>query len=150
MARQRGNTLMPNVVSPLRAALLSLTLVCSCGAHAQSPRSNASEVEAVVRAFHEALQSGNVPAVKRLLAADSVILESGQLESRDEYLRHHLAADIEFAKAVPSRVLSSEATINGDTAWVRSVSATAGTFRNRPIKLARAELVVLTRTGSTW
>jgi len=140
---------MPKV-SSLRVALLSLTLACPYGSHALLPHSNASEVEAVVRSFHDALRSGNVAAVKQLLAEDSVILESGRLESRDEYLSHHLADDIEFAKAVPSRVLRSEATINGETAWVRSVSAAAGTFRNRPVKLAGAELVVLTRLGSMW
>jgi len=106
--------------------------------------------EAVVRSFHEALLSGNVAQVKELLAADATIIESGQVESRDEYLSHHLSADIEFAKAVPSQLVSSQTMTNGATAWVRSTSTSSGTFRNRAVSLVSAELVVLTQSGSSW
>ena len=120
------------------------TLYCA-GAHAQPPAA-----ADVARSFHEALRTGNVTLVQQLLAADAVIIEGGQVESRDEYLRHHLAADIEFAKAVPSRLVGSQTTLNGATAWVRSANSSTGTFRHRPIRLAGAELMVLTQTASSW
>lgn len=103
-----------------------------------------------MRSFHEALRSGNVGVVQQLLAPDAVVLESGRLESRDEYLSHHLPADIEFAKTVPSQVQRMETTISGDTAWVKSTSVSTGTFRDRPVKLAGAELMVLTRKAAAW
>lgn len=134
----------------LRVLLFSLSLYCAFGAQAQSVVPGATGAEAVVRSFHEALRNGNVALVERLLAPDAVIIESGQLESRSEYLRHHLPADIEFAKAVPSRMLGVQSTVNGETAWVRSTSASQGIFRDRPVKLDSAELVVLTRKGPTW
>lgn len=72
------------------------------------------------------------------------------MESREEYLKHHLSADIVFAKAVPSKTLRSEATVSGQTAWVRSATSSQGKFRNRNIKITGAELVVLTRTSTAW
>jgi len=127
--------------------LLAFALVCAA---AQAQSADVQKVEATVRSFHQALRSGNVSAVQPLLAADAVVLESGQQESRDEYLNHHLAADIEFAKAVPSQVQRMETSISGDTAWVRSTSVSSGMFRNKPVKLAGAELMVLTRKGAAW
>lgn len=101
-------------------------------------------------AFHDALRRGDEEAVKQLLAADAAILENGHIESRSDYLRRHLGADIDFAKAVPSEVTGSEATVSGDTAWVHSSSVAQGKFRDRVIKLTSAELVVLTRAAAGW
>ena len=117
---------------------------------AQPSAPEAVAAQAVVRAFHEALRRGDAAAVQRLLAADAVVLESGQMESREEYLRHHLSADIEFAKAAPSKVTASEALVSGQVAWVRSTSVSQGKFRDRAIKLNGAELVVLTRGATAW
>lgn len=117
---------------------------------AQPSDAEAQAAQAVVRAFHEALRRADVPAIQQLLAPDAVVLEGGHLESREEYLRHHVSADIEFAKAVPATVTASTATVSGQTAWVRSTSVSQGTFRGRAIKLTGAELVVLTRAAAVW
>lgn len=135
---------------PLFAALACLCFVFSDAALAQSTDREAKAAEEAVRSFHEALQLGDEAAVKRLLAPDAVILESGSLETRDEYLRHHLKADIEFNRSVPTEVSAVTATVSGLTAWVRSTSVSQGTFRDRPIKVAGAELMVLTRGAAGW
>lgn len=134
----------------LRLALVCALLSLAGAAWAQPADPEALAAQAVVRAFHEALRKGDVAAVERLLASDAVVLEGGELESRQEYLRHHLGADIEFARAVPSKVTSSEATVAGQAAWVRSTTVAQGTFRNRTMKLVGAELVVLTRGAVAW
>ena len=54
-------------------------------------------------AFHAALAAGDSAAALALLAPDAVVLESGEVETRAEYAAHHLAADIEFSRAVPSQ-----------------------------------------------
>ena len=131
-------------------------LICSCGlsvagsVFAQQSDADALAAQAAVRSFHDALRRGDAKAIQDLLATDAVILESGHVESRLEYLRHHLSADIEFARAVPSRLIRSEATVSGQTAWVRSATVSQGKFRKRNIKLSGAELVVLTRAASGW
>jgi ketosteroid isomerase-like protein len=103
-----------------------------------------------VRAFHQALAAGDSVGALRLLAADAVILESGGRESRDEYAAHHLAEDIEFARAVPIGRSALQVTVSGDVAWVSSTGRLNGTFQARPVDLAIAELMVLSRTAAGW
>ena len=62
---------------------------------------DSSDVAATVDRFHAALSAGDSTGALALLADDAVILESGGVETRDEYRSHHLPADIAFAQAVP-------------------------------------------------
>lgn len=134
--------LTPRLILPLLLATIP-----TLGA-AQVPDSTL--VLRAVAAYHDALGRGDSAAALALLAPDAVILESGGRESRDEYRAHHLPADIEFARAVPSRVGPRQVTIVGDVAWVSSTSETTGTFRERPINSTGAELIVLSRTAGGW
>lgn len=137
---------------PIRTLLLALALVA--GGHpatAQSaPTGHDSDVRAVVEQFHAALARGDSTTALALLADDAVILESGGVESRNEYRAHHLPADIAFAMAVPSRPGAREVVVAGDAAWVTSTSVTTGTFEGRAINSVGAELMVLTRTAAGW
>ena len=132
-----------------RALALLLTLAPSVSA-AQATPSDSTSVVRTVSEFHQALARGDSAAALALLAPDVIILESGGREDRDEYRAHHLAADIEFARSVPSRVGPMKVTIVGDVAWVSSTSETSGTFRERPINSAGAELMVLSRQAGGW
>lgn len=131
----------------LAAAVLLAT--SSVDAPAQSPAADSTAVTATVRAFHQAL-AGDSAGALRLLAADAVILESGGRESRDEYAAHHLAEDIEFARAVPVERSALQVTVSGDVAWVSSTSLMRGTYRGRAIDAAGVELMVLSRTATGW
>ena len=140
---------------PHRFGLLLLLLnVCvSAGAKslaAQSTPSDSVAVAGVVDRFHESLARGDSSAALALLAADVVILESGSIERLSDYRSHHLPADIGFAKAVPSTRGAISVIISGDAAWASSTSTTQGTYKDRTINSAGAELVVLTRVGGVW
>ena len=117
---------------------------------AQSPATDSIAVTATVRAFHQVLAAGDSAGALRLLAADAVILESGGRESRDEYAAHHLAEDIEFARAVPIERSALQITVSGDVAWASSTSLMRGTYRNRAIDAAGVELMVLSRATTGW
>ncbi|TSA11879.1 MAG: DUF4440 domain-containing protein [Betaproteobacteria bacterium] len=119
-------------------------------AQAQSPAADSAAATAAVGSFHAALARGDAGAALQLLAPDAVILESGSVETREEYRSHHLPADMEFAQAVPARQGAMQATVSGDVAWVNSSSVTQGTFRGRAINSAGAELMVLSRTAAGW
>lgn len=134
----------------VRTAVFASMLLVAGSLHGQGADKDSANVEAAVGAFHAALHEGDVAAVERLLAPDAVILEGGHRESRAEYLSHHLHADIEFAQAVRSETLGVHSTVLGDVAWVSSTSKTSGTFKDTPVHLVGAELVVLSRTGDGW
>ena len=130
--------------------VIGLCLLAGTQAFAQPTPSDATAVEATVRGFHRALASGDAAGALRLLAADAVILESGARETRDEYAAHHLPEDIEFARAVPMQRGPIQVTVSGNTGWASSTGKLQGIFRTRPIDMAVAELMVLSRTAAAW
>lgn len=136
----------------LAAAGLALTALSTVEPvprqHATSPDSAA--IVATVAAFHHALSTGDAAGALALLAPDAVILESGDLETRTEYAAHHLAADIEFSRAVPSQRVTTRVYQEGAVAWVAAVSTSQGTFRDRPVASQGVELLVLSRTAAGW
>ncbi|HWO94742.1 MAG TPA: DUF4198 domain-containing protein [Dehalococcoidia bacterium] len=137
------------------------TLVFEAGEHgagaersgasrAGTPRSDSSEVANVVARYHEALAVGDSATALSLLASDAVVLESGEMETREEYRSHHLPADIQFARAVRSERSPLRVTLRGDVAWVSSTSTAQGQYRGRAVNSAGAELMVLTREADGW
>ena len=117
---------------------------------AQSSPADSDAVSSTVSGYHAALERGDAAGALRLLAADAVILENGSVETREEYRSHHLPADMEFAQAAPTRRSAMKIAVNGDSAWASSTSVTQGSFRERPINSAGAELMVLSRTRTGW
>lgn len=137
----------------LVATIIAATLLGSPVA-GQAPASatggDAAAVLAVVRGFHDALARGDSAAALSVLAPDVQILESGGLETREEYRRGHLPGDINFARGVPATRAEPQVTVNGDVAWVVGTSRSSGTFRDRQVNSAGAELMVLSRTSDGW
>ena len=129
-------------------AVLALLVAPSAGS-AQSKADSVTAL-ALVERFHQALENGDSLAALDLLAADAVILENGGREDKAEYGRHHLPGDIAFAGAVPSRPGQRRVTVQGDAAWVTSISTTTGEYRGRKIDLQGAELIVLSREPQGW
>jgi ketosteroid isomerase-like protein len=111
---------------------------------------DSAAVTDVVSRYHAALASGDSAAALRLLTPDAIILESGGLETRDEYRKGHLPADIAFAAAVPSQRRVRQVVVGGGIGWVASTSSAQGTFRGRAVNSAGAELMVLQRTQDGW
>lgn len=141
---------------PTRArTLLALTLLASAAGAAeltaQEPvASDSAAVAAVVERYHAALAAGDTTTAMSLLAEDAIILESGGMESREEYRSHHLPSDMAFAAAVPRTRGTLHVRVAGNSAWVASTSVTEGTFRDRDINAQGAELMVLSRTDAGW
>lgn len=112
--------------------------------------SDSTEAAAVIDRFHAALAAGDSAAAAMLLLPDVVILESGGIESREEYLGGHLRGDMAFAQAVPRERGPIVVRIDGDIAFATSTSLTRGEYRGRPVNSAGAELIVLRRTSDSW
>jgi hypothetical protein len=105
---------------------------------------------AAAASFHAALARGDSAAAAELLDSEAMIAESGDLQTRAEYLAHHLGEDIEFAKALPSKRTITQAKREGSVAWIVATSVSKGTVNDKPIDSRGAELMVLSRAGSDW
>ena len=135
----------------MKTALLALTsLVLATALVASASVAPDPQIAATVDAFHDALKKGDRTAVMALLAPDAQILEGGHAESREEYEKGHLAADIEFAQAVPSKRENVVTRQEDSAGWVTSSSRVSGNFKGRDVNSAGAELIVLTKTPDGW
>jgi ketosteroid isomerase-like protein len=132
----------------------ALTSALSAGVSAQAaPAKGATDsvaVVATVERFHALLARGDSAAAVQLLAPDLTVLESGGVETRAQYLGHHLGADMAFARAVPSERRVVAFFQEGDVAWTAATSTSRGEFRERKVDSRGAELMVLTRSGAGW
>ncbi|HSM17476.1 MAG TPA: nuclear transport factor 2 family protein [Gemmatimonadales bacterium] len=117
---------------------------------AQAFAADSADVIRAMGGFHAALSAGDSAAALDLLGQDVLIAESGTIENLREYRAHHLAADIEFARAVASSRQVIGLSIVGSVAWVVSSSTTTGSFRDRPINSDGAELMILSKDSGTW
>ncbi len=111
---------------------------------------DSAAVATTLSAFHRALEVGDSSAAIALLAPDVAVLESGDIENKEEYRSHHLSADIAFVRAVRSVSGPLRIVISGDVAWVTSTSTTQGEYRGRTIDSVGAELMVLSRSNGQW
>lgn len=111
---------------------------------------DAEAITAAVNGFHDALRRGDPKAAMELLAPDAVILESGVLETRDDYEKRHLAEDILFSRRVTSTNSIVAVHVEGNAAWVLSTNRATGTFDGRQVNSAGAELMVLTNHPGNW
>ena len=121
------------------------------GATASSVSPGAKSAAATVDAFHSALRRGDTRAAAALLARDVLIFESGGVErSKEEYESHHLGADAEFAKAVPSALTRRAGEATGAMAWIASEGRTTGTYNGKALARVTTETMVLRRVGKAW
>jgi len=132
------------------SALTVLVMLVRQGPALAQSASDSLAVAATVAVFHRALAQGDSAGVLALLAPDVMVMEAGETESRQEYRKHHLPADIAFVRAVPSVTGSLSVVMQGDVAWVMSTSRSVGTFEGRKIDSQGAELLVLSRGVDGW
>jgi ketosteroid isomerase-like protein len=112
---------------------------------APAPPSEA-DVIAVLEAFYSGIKAGDPAAVMALVAPDAMFVESGRLETREEYEKNHLPADIDFESQVAGTRGPVRVTFQGnDTAWVIATTEYNGTFQEVPVNFVGAQLMVLTR-----
>jgi ketosteroid isomerase-like protein len=105
---------------------------------------------AVAAQFHDLLSRGDSAGAARWLASDAIVLESGDLETRAEYVAHHLGEDIAFAKAVPSTRAIVQSRRDGNVVWITATSVSKGRFGDRQIDSRGTELMILSQSGSKW
>jgi ketosteroid isomerase-like protein len=136
---------------PLRVITLVIALCTTSGRlQGQGARPDSAGAVATVARFHAALAAQDSVRALSLLASDVLVLESGAIQTRAEYLSHHLGADMKAmqgAKGVRSLV---RVTMLGDAAYVVSKTATPANNADGSNASEMAEIMVLSRTGDGW
>ena len=131
-------------LTPLIAAFISSP------AFAQAAASDSAKAVATAELFHQALSSGDSTKAVSLLAPDVVVLESGVVQSRAEYLSHHLGADMKASAGSKSVRTLMQARIVGDAAYIVSRTVTPPTGAEGSTGSELAELMVLSKSASGW
>ena len=102
-------------------------------------------------AFSAALATGDEATVKRLLAPEVLIYESGgQESSRDEYAAHHMKSDMAFLAKAQVQLIERKHGTTGDLAWVATRTRITGTHKDKPVDLHSTETLVLRRDPEGW
>ncbi len=114
------------------------------------PATQESEVVAVVDRFHAALVAGDSSSALQVIADDAVMLEAGSVETKAEYGKNHLPADIEFESGVTTKRSPIRVVVLGNTAWATSTSEVTGTYQKRAVDFVGAESMVLSREPGGW
>ena len=141
---------MPKTIAAAIVIASGVAATLSAQAQSTSATSDSAAAVATVERFHAFLARGDSAGAVRLLSPDLVVLESGGVETRAEYLAHHLGADMQFARGVPSERRVAALNQEGNVVWVAATSTSRGEFRERKIDSRGAELMVLTRSGTGW
>jgi ketosteroid isomerase-like protein len=136
----------------------ALWILCGCAGTSAATRppdtaipESAGEAGAVVDAFQAALRAGDIDRAAGYLDPHVVILESGAAEqSRDEYLAVHAPADAQFMKKVKVTEGWSKARVDGNLAWVVSLSEFEFEKEGQTAFIDAAETMVLRRDAAGW
>ena len=133
----------------LRNFLFVLTaLVTASSAVAQAPDSVAAV--AAVERFHGALAASDSALAVSVLADDALIIESGAIQSRAEYLSHHLGADMKGSQGRKGVRSVSNVTVVGTMAYVVSKTETPASGAAGSTASELVELMVVSRTTNGW
>lgn len=105
----------------------------------------------VAERLGQAIGTGDIDELKRVLDQNVVIFESGNVESSlAEYESHHMNSDIAFLAAMNVELLSREVIEAGDFATVISRSRMSGQYKNKELDLVNTETLVIQRRNGEW
>ena len=128
---------MKYFLSPLLALLTSLSFAATPGD--------------TLNAFYQALASGDRAGASAQLSPDVTIYESGHVErSRAEYLDHHLAGDIAFAKVTQRKLLKTSQTGNAKLAVIWEETETTGQYGGKDVHLLGTGSILLEKKANAW
>lgn len=107
-------------------------------------------VKKTLDSFHQAIIDNDTQKAQVLLSDSVRILESGNIEAKEEYLSHHFHSDGKFLSAMNRKINSQTVTVEENTAWVSTQSRTWGIYNERELDLNSLELAVLQKKNGSW
>ena len=119
-------------------------------AQAQPARGDSAAAVAAVAQFHAALTSADSARAMSMLADDVMILESGALQTRSDYLGGHLMADIKASQGSKGVRTVVQVSLVGDAAFVIAKTLTPASGAEGSTPSESAELMVLSKVSGVW
>jgi len=123
---------------------MAVVLAASCTSSTSKPTDRA-DVEAAIESFYAAMKKGDPKAAMAMIAPDAMFVETGRLETRQQYEESHLPNDIDFEKQITGKRSPWQITVNGDTAWGIASTEYQGTVDGRDLAFVSRQLAVVTR-----
>ncbi|MDZ7715164.1 MAG: nuclear transport factor 2 family protein [Balneolaceae bacterium] len=118
--------------------------------YGKNKTTNNKELIQVIDNFRMAIINNNAEKASSLLTDDARILETGGIETKEEYLSHHFHSDGKFLSAMERELKTQKVTSSAKTAWISTVSKMSGTYNDQDISIDSAELAVLVKTKDGW
>src|SRR5688572_26570743 len=132
-----------------RFAIVALA-VLSLSACGRDTATDEADVRTTLESFYGAMKTADTAKAMALIADEAMFVEGGRLETRDEYEKNHLPADISFEKQVTGKRGPWRITFKDDTAWAIATTDYDGIFDGAPVSFTSAQLAVLTREDAGW
>ncbi len=105
----------------------------------------------VIDNFHGALSSGDRETALGTLDEELVVYEDGYVEvSRQEYVSHHLDADMKFSSKAKRTLIQRKSRTEKDIAWVLSTYEIKARIKGQPTRLVSTETMILRNTSDSW
>jgi ketosteroid isomerase-like protein len=79
-----------------------------------------------------------------------MFVESGKLETREQYEKNHLPLDIDFERQITGKRGPLRITFAGDTAWIIVTTEYDGKIEGGEVAFASSQLMVLTKGMDGW
>ena len=130
------------------ATALLLLVFSACAG--KDTEKDEADVRTTLESFYGAMRSADTTKAMALIADGAMFVEGGRLETRDEYEKNHLPADISFEKQVTGKRGPWNITFKDDTAWAIATTDYDGIFDGAPVAFTSAQLAVLTREDAGW
>lgn len=131
-------------------ALAAVILLCLPACASKPTPHTDGEVTAVFESFYGAVKRGDPQAAMSVIAPDAMFVESGRLETREQYEKNHLPLDIDFERQITGKRGPLRITFAGDTAWVIATTEYDGKVDGGPVAFASSQLMVLTQDAGVW
>lgn len=132
------------------AVLAAVVAAGSLQAQARPSSADSAAAAAVVDQYEAALSAGDSAKAVSLLADDLLVMEAGTIETRADYLGHHLGADMKASAGAKGERTVLRVSVMGDAAYVVTKTVRPGTGAQGSTGSELAELMVLAKTSAGW
>jgi ketosteroid isomerase-like protein len=136
--------------SILRSLTVLVLLGSVAGCAQASDADREAEVLAALDAFYGAIGAGDADGAMRLIAPGAIFVESGMVETRDQYEQNHLPRDIDFEGQITGVREIMRMGVDGNLAWVLARTHYDGTFDDFPLEFDSLQLTVLSHESGEW